>query len=326
MFTGRYGSAGTVGDVAAPVVLVHGWGGSFESTWQTSGFTELLARRGPDRDRGRPARPRHGSEASRARGLRRPHWPGARRAARRTGRRRRVLARGDHAACISPCASRIDSTGWCWPASAQRVRPRRAAGAAHHRRPRRPGRSRRQPVADVRPVRRPAGQRPRCADRRDEAAVGEPLQPEMLSGVTCPTLVVIGDRDFAGPGEPVVEALPNATFERCATSTTSRHPSRSDSSTPRSSSSTPSRSERPRSRHRRCCVAGGLVAIPTETVYGLAADASNAAAVRRIFAAKGRPADHPLIVHVAAAEHLADWAERFRDPPPCSPTPAGPDR
>jgi L-threonylcarbamoyladenylate synthase len=54
--------------------------------------------------------------------------------------------------------------------------------------------------------------------------------------------------------------------------------------------------------------AGGLVAIPTETVYGLAADASNPDAVRRIFAAKGRPADHPLIVHVATAEHLADWA------------------
>ena len=46
---------------------------------------------------------------------------------------------------------------------------------------------------------------------------------------------------------------------------------------------------------------GGLVAIPTETVYGLAADASNEAAVRRIFAVKGRPADHPLIVHVAGA-------------------------
>lgn len=53
---------------------------------------------------------------------------------------------------------------------------------------------------------------------------------------------------------------------------------------------------------------GGLVAIPTETVYGLAGDASNEAAVRRIFEAKGRPADHPLIVHVAAAEQLADWA------------------
>mgnify|MGYP001247021980 CR=1 FL=1 len=53
---------------------------------------------------------------------------------------------------------------------------------------------------------------------------------------------------------------------------------------------------------------GGLVAIPTETVYGLAGDASNEAAVRRIFAAKGRPADHPLIVHVATPEQLPDWA------------------
>jgi L-threonylcarbamoyladenylate synthase len=54
--------------------------------------------------------------------------------------------------------------------------------------------------------------------------------------------------------------------------------------------------------------AGGLVAIPTETVYGLAADASNAAAVQRIFDVKGRPAAHPVIVHLAAAEQLADWA------------------
>lgn len=54
--------------------------------------------------------------------------------------------------------------------------------------------------------------------------------------------------------------------------------------------------------------AGGLVAIPTETVYGLAADADNAEAVRRIFAAKGRPADHPLIVHVADASLLGEWA------------------
>ena len=43
--------------------------------------------------------------------------------------------------------------------------------------------------------------------------------------------------------------------------------------------------------------AGELVAFPTETVYGLGADALNPAAVMRIFAAKGRPADHPLIVH-----------------------------
>ena len=55
-------------------------------------------------------------------------------------------------------------------------------------------------------------------------------------------------------------------------------------------------------------LAGGVVAIPTETVYGLAADASNEAAVRRIFAVKGRPAAHPLIVHVADAAQLEDWA------------------
>jgi L-threonylcarbamoyladenylate synthase len=55
-------------------------------------------------------------------------------------------------------------------------------------------------------------------------------------------------------------------------------------------------------------LAGGLVAFPTETVYGLGADASNAQAVARIYAAKGRPADHPLIVHVASMDGLGDWA------------------
>ena len=54
--------------------------------------------------------------------------------------------------------------------------------------------------------------------------------------------------------------------------------------------------------------AGGLVAFPTETVYGLGADADNVAAVRAIFAAKGRPADHPLIVHVAGADAIAAWS------------------
>lgn len=51
---------------------------------------------------------------------------------------------------------------------------------------------------------------------------------------------------------------------------------------------------------------GSLVGLPTETVYGLAADAAQADAVRRIFAAKGRPSDHPLIVHVAPADG-GDW-------------------
>jgi L-threonylcarbamoyladenylate synthase len=54
--------------------------------------------------------------------------------------------------------------------------------------------------------------------------------------------------------------------------------------------------------------AGELVAFPTETVYGLGADASNPAAVAKIFATKGRPADHPLIVHIPDATHLERWA------------------
>jgi L-threonylcarbamoyladenylate synthase len=54
--------------------------------------------------------------------------------------------------------------------------------------------------------------------------------------------------------------------------------------------------------------AGGLVAFPTETVYGLGADACNAGAVARIYSVKGRPADHPLIVHVASMDGLGDWA------------------
>ena len=54
--------------------------------------------------------------------------------------------------------------------------------------------------------------------------------------------------------------------------------------------------------------AGELVAFPTETVYGLGADASSDEAVAKIFAAKGRPADHPLIVHVAEASQVTDYA------------------
>lgn len=53
---------------------------------------------------------------------------------------------------------------------------------------------------------------------------------------------------------------------------------------------------------------GGLVAFPTETVYGLGADASNQDAVRKIFSAKERPYDHPLIVHIARLDQLKDWA------------------
>jgi L-threonylcarbamoyladenylate synthase len=54
--------------------------------------------------------------------------------------------------------------------------------------------------------------------------------------------------------------------------------------------------------------AGGLVAFPTETVYGLGADASSADAVAKIYAAKGRPTDHPLIVHLAEVAMVDQWA------------------
>ena len=55
---------------------------------------------------------------------------------------------------------------------------------------------------------------------------------------------------------------------------------------------------------------GKLVAFPTETVYGLGADAQNEMAVARIYEAKGRPADHPLIVHIASKAQLANWASK----------------
>lgn len=59
--------------------------------------------------------------------------------------------------------------------------------------------------------------------------------------------------------------------------------------------------------------AGGIVAFPTETVYGLGADARNTEAVARIFAAKGRPSDNPLIVHLASEDALDELAERVDD-------------
>jgi L-threonylcarbamoyladenylate synthase len=55
--------------------------------------------------------------------------------------------------------------------------------------------------------------------------------------------------------------------------------------------------------------AGKLVAFPTETVYGLGADASNDVAIANVFAVKGRPTDHPLIVHLATIRQLAEWSD-----------------
>lgn len=56
---------------------------------------------------------------------------------------------------------------------------------------------------------------------------------------------------------------------------------------------------------------GGVVAIPTETVYGLAADATNDAALKKIFTTKQRPADHPLIVHISDISQVTDWVTDF---------------
>ena len=56
---------------------------------------------------------------------------------------------------------------------------------------------------------------------------------------------------------------------------------------------------------------GHLVAFPTETVYGLGADATNKTAVAKIYTAKGRPADHPLIVHVHSMQAMGEWADEI---------------
>jgi len=62
------------------------------------------------------------------------------------------------------------------------------------------------------------------------------------------------------------------------------------------------------SRAAKALKDGHLVAFPTETVYGLGADATNIEAVARIYSVKGRPADHPLIVHIAAMQDMDKWA------------------
>ncbi|MFO1528440.1 MAG: Sua5/YciO/YrdC/YwlC family protein [Kiritimatiellia bacterium] len=66
----------------------------------------------------------------------------------------------------------------------------------------------------------------------------------------------------------------------------------------------------------RLLAAGGVAAFPTETVYGLGANAFDAEAVRRIFRAKGRPQDNPLIVHVASIDQVGSVADRVTRQPP----------
>ncbi len=67
------------------------------------------------------------------------------------------------------------------------------------------------------------------------------------------------------------------------------------------------------SRAAQSLKSGALVAFPTETVYGLGADATNAAAVARIYKVKGRPTDHLLIVHVGDMQDIADWSDHIPD-------------
>ena len=60
-------------------------------------------------------------------------------------------------------------------------------------------------------------------------------------------------------------------------------------------------------------IAGHLVAFPTETVYGLGADATSESAIAKIYKAKGRPADHPLIVHISSIDAINDWAQDINE-------------
>ena len=84
---------------------------------------------------------------------------------------------------------------------------------------------------------------------------------------------------------------------------------------------------RPRSRRRRACLAaGGLVAFPTETVYGLGADARNGEAIARLYAAKGRPSFNPLIAHVGGHRSRARGSPASMPRPRSSPPRSGPGR
>ena len=196
--------------MVAPVVLVHGWGGSFESTWQRSGFTELLKDAGRDvlgidlLGHGTAPKP-HEPEAYDDLGARvlelLPDEPvdavgfslGAmtllRVAAQHPERFRRLVLAGIGKNVVDPdddghgerIAAAIEGTG-----SEADTHAHVFAQYAHQ-----PGND---PVALAAIMRRPRS----------------PMPPALLAGATCPVLVVIGDKDFAGPGEPLAEALPNA--------------------------------------------------------------------------------------------------------------------
>ena len=193
------------------MVLVHGWGGSFESTWQLNGFTELL------RDAGRDVVGvdllGHGTAPK-------PHDPQA-----YDDLTTRVLD--------SMPTGPVDAIGFSLGAitllrlamsEPDRFNRLVLAGVGASLFDRDDSRTRRI-VAALEGTGDPDDNLARMfvqyASRpgNDLAALTaamkcrrEALLPEMLASVVCPTLVVIGDRDFAGPGEPLVDALPNATL------------------------------------------------------------------------------------------------------------------
>jgi pimeloyl-ACP methyl ester carboxylesterase len=199
--------------VAAPVVLVHGWGGSFESTWQRSGFTDLLADAGREvvgidlLGHGTAPKP-HDSAAYADLGTRvlelLPDEPvdaigfslGAmtllRVAAMHPERFRTLVLAGIGKNVVDP---EDDHAGERIAAAIEGTAPDSDTHAhvfaqyAHQ--------AGNDPVALAAIMRRPRS----------------PMSPELLTGATCPILVVIGDKDFAGPGEPLVDALPNATLK-----------------------------------------------------------------------------------------------------------------
>jgi pimeloyl-ACP methyl ester carboxylesterase len=199
--------------VAPPVVLVHGWGGSFESTWQNTGFTELL------RDAGRTVIGvdllGHGTAPK-------PHDPEA---------YDDLTTRVVEAAPDGP----IDAIGFSLGAMTllrlainepQRFNRLVLAGVGASLFATDDSRTQRI-VAALEGRGDPDDNLSRMFVQyasqpgNDLVALTAvmkrsrwPLQADMLAAVTCPTLVVIGDRDFAGPGEPLVEALPNATLRK----------------------------------------------------------------------------------------------------------------
>lgn len=199
--------------MATPVVLVHGWGGSFASTWQASGFTELL------RDAGRPV---IGVDLLGHGDAPKPHDP-----AEYADLTRRVLDampdepvdaigfslgaitllriavdhpdRFSHLVLAGIGATLFDDD----PRGTERIvaalegtgDPDDNVGRMFANYARRPDND----LAALTAVMK----RPR----------GVPFTPELVAQATCPTLVVIGDRDFAGPGDPLAAALPHASLQ-----------------------------------------------------------------------------------------------------------------